>query len=243
MMSLIYNDQIANTLNQYFCKIGRELTDKIPHSKSNSFLKYMRNPISSSLFFESAQPTEIFNIIKSLSKTNANGHDAIPSFFLRTAANVLAILLDFAFTFGLFPEALKIAKVISIYKGGAKTELNNYRPISLLPKFSKILEKLMYARTLQFFTKHSVLIPTQYGFRSKHAISHVLINTISNAFDNMDQKLFSAFLLLDLTKAFDTVNHDILHKLQHYGICGITHTIFSHSTLSSINNIYLGAKR
>ena len=126
-----------------------------------------------------------------------------------------------------FPDSLKVTKVAPLYKGGVKTELTNYRTISILPSFSKILKKLLHTRILQFLSKHSILILTQNGFRSKHATTHALINTVSNALDDINRNYFTAFSLLDLKKAFDTVDHVILlRKLNHYRIQEVLNDIF-----------------
>ena len=148
-----------------------------------------------------------------LNKSHGNGHDNIFSFFLKTAAEVpafpLTVLFNYALLFGVFPDSLKIAKVVPIHKGNSKSSVSNYRPISILLTISKVIEKLIYTRTLSFLTKHSILIPTQYGFRSNHATLHALINAVTNAYNNIQNKCFTAFLLLDLKKAFDTISLDI----------------------------------
>jgi retron-type reverse transcriptase len=99
---------------------------------------------------------------------------------------------------------LKIARVIPVYKKGPRTVISNYRPISLLSVFNKILEKLMYNRLTKFIEKHEVFFSGQFGFRSNRSTSHAILlitDKIQNAIEN---KLFSCGLLLDLSKAFDT---------------------------------------
>ena len=161
---------------------------------------------------------------------------------------MLAILFNACFDFGIFPTSLKTAKVVSVYKAGDINEVTNYRPISILSTFSKILEKLVHTRTLSFLKCHSVLIPTQYGFRPKYSTLHVLLDITNSALDNIEKKLYTRLVFLDLTKAFDTVNHSILlYKLEHYGIRGIVNNFFGSFLLNrnqyiAINNTNFSLK-
>ena len=123
---------------------------------------------------------------------------------------MLAILFNACFDFGIFPTCLKIAKAVPVYKAGDINEVTNYRPISILFIFSKILEKLVHTRTLSFLKSHLVLTPTQYGFRPKYSTFHALLDITNSALDNIEKKLYTGLVFLNLTKAFDTANHSIL---------------------------------
>ena len=102
-----------------------------------------------------------------------------------------------AFNFGIFPDALKIAAVTSVYKSDDKCKVTNYRPISVLPRLSKILEKLIKARLISFFEKHHVLYPHQYGFRSNHSIIHALLDITSTLYDSLNNKILSCLVMID----------------------------------------------
>ena len=106
--------------------------------------------------------------------------------------------------------------------------MGNYRPISILSTFSKILEKLIYNRIQSFLEKHSIALPTQYGFGPAFSTSHAIIDILTSTLDNININKNTALLLLDLKKAFDTVNHDILlTKMNHYDIRGIANNPFA----------------
>ena len=125
------------------------------------------------------------------------------------------------FEFGFFPQIFKTAKVVPIFKAGDKYLVRNYRPISLLSCFSKVLEKVIKNRFINFFEKHEIFYDFQYGFREKRGVMHALLHVITPAYDAIEHNKFTALLLMDLRKAFDTVSHQIwLQKLLHYGIRG-----------------------
>ena len=127
---------------------------------------------------------------------------------------------------GLFPNSLKIAKVVPIYKSGDKRNPSNYRSISILSRFSKIFEKLIFTRLDSFICKHSILASNQYGFRGESFTMHAVTDVITAAYDNISANLHTGLVFLDIKKAFDTVNHEILmQKLEHYGIRGIANDL------------------
>ena len=124
-------------------------------------------------------------------------------------------------TTGIFPQKIKCAKVIPIFKKGSPHLLSNYRPISIFPAFSKILEHLVYNRLYKFLTKHKVLSKSQFGFRNNHSTEHAIINLVDTLIGHLKQKSHPVGIFMDLSKAFDTLNHAILlQKLNHYGIRG-----------------------
>ena len=124
-------------------------------------------------------------------------------------------------TKGIFPDQLKIAKIIPIHKGGAKNIASNYRPISLLPIFGKVLEKITAARFLKFINKHIILTQKQFGFRKNRLTELAVTEVYNRLLDNLENKNYTCAIFLDLAKSFDSVDHKILlHKLEKYGIRG-----------------------
>ena len=129
-------------------------------------------------------------------------------------------LINQTFSRGEFPDLLKIAKVIPLLKSGSKTGVDNYRSISSLPVLSKVLEKMLYNRLIKFLDKKDILYEKQFGFRSKHSFVDALIDITENIRSGTDEEFTST--MLDLRKAFDTVNHyRIVEKLSQCGVRGI----------------------
>ena len=134
-------------------------------------------------------------------------------------AKPLTYVFNLSFQKGIFPHNMKIAKVVPIFKEGDKHNFSNYRPISILSQFSKILEKLFIKRFDGFVEKHKLLTDSQYGFRNNRSTTTALIELVEEITDSIDTKRYALGVFLDLKKAFDTVNHDILiRKLEKYGI-------------------------
>lgn len=131
----------------------------------------------------------------------------------------LTYICNLSFKTGNFPKEIKTAKVIPLYKTGDRHQFTNYRPVSLLPQFSKILEKLFIYK---FIDKHKLLFESQYGFRAQRSSSMALLELIEEITSSIDKKKFAIGVFTDLKKAFDTINHKLLiKKLERYGIRGV----------------------
>jgi retron-type reverse transcriptase len=140
----------------------------------------------------------------------------------------LTFLYNSSINSGVFPDKLKMARVIPIPKKGNSNEPSNYRPISLLSIFDKIFEKIMCRRLLRIWDKHNTFYKHQYGFRPKHSTTHALSEITDLIYKSLDDDYYVLGLFLDVSKAFDSVNHSILlEKLHHYGIRGNIHNWFT----------------
>ena len=135
----------------------------------------------------------------------------------------------------LIPDKLKVALVTPIFKANERNKFENYRPISVLTCFSKLLEKLMYKRLIKFIETHKILSKHQYGFRKNRSTEHAIIELVDNITRAIDEGKYTVGIFLDLSKAFDTINHNILiSKLEHYGIRGICQKWFENYFKNSL---------
>ena len=134
----------------------------------------------------------------------------------------ITALINQSLTTGVFPEKLKTAKVVPIFKKDDIHCFNNYRPISLLPAISKIYEKIVHVQLFDYFTSNNLFYANQYGFRTKFSTEHAVLDFVDRLYTNLDANNTPFTLFLDFSKAFDTIDHTILlNKLIYYRINNI----------------------
>ena len=168
---------IAEGFNAYFSSIAEKLLPKhTPGTKH--FSEYLSERVDKNFIFESADTVEVICIINSLDSGKGSGPYSIPGNMLKALkANLchpLTNIINMSFATGVYPDQLKIAKVIPIFKKGDKLLVSNYRPISLLSNINKIFEKLVYSRLYSFLELHNCIYELQFGFRAKHSTQHAL---------------------------------------------------------------------
>ena len=228
--SFLYNNsfitdknEVSNKFNDYFVNVCKTLAAQIPKS-GPSFHKYLPEANKECIFLIPTDEREIRNIILNI-RNSAPGYDGISLKciypVIDTLVTPLAYITNLSLIEGIFPSELKIAQVLPLYKNNDPILFNNYRSISLLPFFSKLVERLMYNRLIDFIEKHHLLYQFQFGFRKNHSTFMALVILLEKITEALENSKFAICILIDFRKAFDTVEHYILlQKLYHYGIRG-----------------------
>lgn len=219
---LIDSSNLANEFNSYFIHSIKSITERLNPKPSYNQLTSNKN----SMFLEPTSNTEILSYLQDISKKDSSGEDEIPYSLLVKVADsivpILTVLVNQSFVEGLFPDTLKIAAIYPIHKKGDQTDISNFRGIALLSAFSKIFEKAFNTRLVRFINKHHIIKECQFGFQARRSTQDAIMALYRHILKNFENKNKLSCLLFDLTRAFETVKHDILlNKLCNYGIRGI----------------------
>ena len=222
-----YEDKvIAEEFAKHFSNVGPKYANQIPPSKTN-IAQYLNqiDPNPKTMFILPTTSMEIEKIISNLPSKRSSGQDNISNILLKQLKGSLKYPLELIFNnsikAGVFPHDMKHADVTPLYKAKEHYLVTNYRPISLLVTISKVLEKIIYFRTYKFLTETEQLYTSQYGFRAGHSCQNAITELIGNIQKNLEENKNSIGVFIDLSKAFDTLDHKLLlQKLDIYGIRG-----------------------
>ena len=231
---------IANAFNEYFTSIAEQMNvdsnnntveanDTDENIETPSFLDYMNKSYCSSIFLRDCDSDEVLELIQGLENGKASD---ISIKLIKRSGQVISPILSKYFNSlmhqGIFPDVMKVEKITPIFKKGCEENLENYRPVSTLPLFGKLFEKIIYSRLYSFLTAKGILNQNQFGFRKVHSTSHALNFSISEINKSLSNKEHVIGVFIDLSKAFDTISHSkLLAKLERYGIRGNALSLFT----------------
>ena len=225
----IFSDdqEISNILNEHFSTVGSRISSEFEGADHHI---HSLSLCPNSLFLKMITPGDVVRIIDNMKNKPCN-FKFYPIKVIKELkfilSSVLSCLINKSLNTGYFPSKLKIARVIPLHKGGSKSELNNYRPISILPIFSKNFERIVYNQLYSFLEKFKLLNPNQFGFRKNKSTTQAVLNTLEYIYNKLDQSFTVISIFLDFSKAFDCLDHNLLlTKLYHLGIRGLPYRWF-----------------
>ena len=222
--------EISNALCSYFTHIASSLRGICDDLVNNIWTKYSYpglsdkvNPEGKVLTFSEVRPNDVLIVIKGLNSKKAAGYDNIPPRMIKDGAEELAVpvchLINLSLRSSLFPTSEKLAKISPVPKSNDRSLLDNFRPISILSVFSKVLETIVYHQISNYLEENNLLSPYQFGFRRGRSTTHAVTYLTDNIRENIDKGLCTGAIYMDLRKAFDVVHHaNLLGKLPSYGI-------------------------
>lgn len=215
-------EMIANHFNSYFLNCTADLLSASPVGDHQTYFEQADR----SMFLKPITETEIIKVVNSLSNKHSSGYDEIPTSLMKFCIHEVISPLTFAITTsfrtGVFPDKLKLATVRPLHKKGDGSGVEHYRPISLLPCFSKVFEKCMSIRLMEYFLDNDMFYRGQHAYMKGRGTQTALYEFTESILQALENKSYVMGLFLDLTKAYDCVNHQLLlKKLKLYGITGV----------------------
>ena len=237
--------EICNAFNSHFSEAGASISegidcDGIKQKPCDYVEKSNKN-----FKFKQVSEMYIFNIVMDMKSKSSSGLDDVSNLLLKRLISVLksplCVVINKSLKEGVFPDLMKVAKIIPLHKGGECDVLDNYRPISLLPALSKVLERVVYSQTTQYFEENRLIYPKQYGFCKKHSTTDAIMNLTGDILKALDEGMMALTVFIDLRKAFDSVSHSIiLEKLRLLGLTGLEYKWFESYLSNRQHRVMIG---
>ena len=222
---VLEGQEMANYFNSYFTSIASILTHDLPIENNYSYIELYIRPVPHSFYFIPTNMYEVQNILNGLPNKGNQLYDIRANILVRSKKimKIIVYIYNLCIENGTYPELPKLARTIPVYKSGVSERANNYRPISNLSTINKVFEILTFNRMNTFVDKNKIISDCQYGFRKGKSTTQAIFHLVSDFLQCFNQKSYTIAVFLDLRKAFDTVNKDILvYKLNLLGFRGIS---------------------
>jgi hypothetical protein len=228
---IIDKNNIANEFNRYFANVGLNTANNIKYEGEKDYTIFLKNKPNCNLTFQTIDKEVVENVINQLKPKQSTGYDNISANLLKHITNevssALALIINQSFITGIFPSKLKIARILPLFKKENEQLLTNYRPISLLPVISKIFERVMFTQLHTYFKTNDLFCKNQYGFLQGLSTELAAMELTDRIIKDMDAGKIPLNIYIDLSKAFDTLDHSILvQKLKFYGVNGSALNLF-----------------
>ena len=195
---------MAEAFNCHFANIGRDLARDIPSADTDTVPKSYIISTNATFSFKSCSPNEVRKLLEKLDTKKSTGLDNLPSRMLKIATGVLAPSLAFLFnqsiSSGIVPTEWKLARVTPIFKKGKRQDVNNYRPISIIPAVAKVFERIIYDQFFKYLNDNDLFVNYQSGFRSLHSTLTSLLEASNSWSDNIDNGLINGVIFIDLKR-------------------------------------------
>ena len=223
---------IANHFNNYYSNVGVTYSNQVPTVNHASHMDYLNDNIESRFLFKEVNESQVDNMIMDLQSKDSYGHDGISVRLLKLIRPhilcAITCIINQCLNTGIFPNKLKLAKITPIFKKGSADEVSNYRPISVLTSISKVFEKAIAIQITDYFIHNNFIPPNQYAYRSNHSTEHASLELVDHLVTMLDNDKVPLAIFIDLSRAFDTIQHPILiDKLRYYGLSDLALSLVS----------------
>jgi len=238
---IINSQKISDEFNTFFTSIASNLKETVPPSEFKDIHSYVNSKVPLPMYFNIPliDRDKVRKMLINLDISKSTGLDDLGPRFLKIAANiiypVIHHIINLTISQSTFPDVWKTAKVTPLFKAGSKSDVNNYRPISILPTLSKIVEKHVHDSLMQYLNHYKLLVKTQSGFRQNHSCETALVHLIDKWLKAINDGFIIGVVMVDFRKAFDLVDHSILLKKLELYKC-------SHTTINWFKS-YLGDRK